>query len=512
MQRTAISKLGAGRTLLRVRGHRERERRVRSWRLHLMAVVLVACVGLAACTAANASDPARRSGTVVVHADEVVARFDPRLLGTNVPAWLSPQIVASDAFRVVTEALGTTVLRMPGGSWSDSYDWLGCEMGTPNACQSGAMRPSDYVGLLGSTHLQGMWTVSFNGTAQEAAAAVAFFNGDVDDDRPIGRDRNSRDWETVGHWAQLRAQNGHPNPVGIQYWEVGNEIFGAVRGARGSCASWGWENVWTCDGTDYVQGDEAHDGFLDFRDAMRSVDSTIEVGAVGVGARGEWSDWDDKVMDGAGSDIDFYVVHHYGANTDLKASKLLGLPSRQWPDITDEVESGYADHGIDPATPITITEHNLIATQDGDNQQFMAKALNAFYLADTIGQMATNGVTMANQWNLANGRAPNGTDYGLVDAQTLQRSPAYYALALWSRVGDELLQVDTDGLDRVQVFGARDANGELQLMVIKFIRVGHRRDGVGGRTAQCSLGDGRRRPGSLARVDECHVERLSDAE
>ena len=304
------------------------------------------------------------------------------------------------------------------------------------------------------------------GPREEAAAAVAFFNGDVDDDRPIGRDRNGRDWETVGHWAQLRAQNGHPNPVGIQYWEVGNEIFGAVRGARGSCASWGWENVWTCDGTDYVQGDEAHDGFLDFRDAMRSVDSTIEVGAVGVGARGEWSDWDDKVMDGAGSDIDFYVVHHYGANTDLKASKLLGLPSRQWPDITDEVESGYADHGIDPATPIAITEHNLIATQDGDNQQFMAKALNAFYLADTIGQMATNGVTMANQWNLANGRAPNGTDYGLVDAQTLQRSPAYYALALWSRVGDELLQVDTDGLDRVQVFGARDANGELQLMVI----------------------------------------------
>ncbi len=29
---------------------------------------------------------------------------------------------------------------------------------------------------------QGMWTVSFNGTAQEAAALVAFFNGSVDDD------------------------------------------------------------------------------------------------------------------------------------------------------------------------------------------------------------------------------------------------------------------------------------------------------------------------------------------
>ena len=37
-----------------------------------------------------------------------------------------------------------------------------------------------------------------NGTAQEAAALVAFFNGDVDDSRTIGPDRNGRDWGTVG--------------------------------------------------------------------------------------------------------------------------------------------------------------------------------------------------------------------------------------------------------------------------------------------------------------------------
>ena len=62
----------------------------------------------------------------------------------------------------------------------------------------------------------------------------------------------------------------------------------------------------------------------------------------------------------------------------------------------------------------------------------MAKAINAFYLAETIGQMATNGVTIANQWNLANGRDANGSDYGLVDAATLAGSPAYFAMALWA--------------------------------------------------------------------------------
>ena len=52
---------------------------------------------------------------------------------------------------------------------------------------------------------------------------------------------------------------------------------------------------------------------------MRAVDADIEVGAVGVGDRGAWSDWDDKVMGGAGDDIDFYVVHQYGSNGDVSA-------------------------------------------------------------------------------------------------------------------------------------------------------------------------------------------------
>ncbi len=113
--------------------------------------------------------------------------------------------------------------------------------------------------------------------------------------------------------------------------------------------------------------------------------------------------------------------------------------------------TAYADHGIEADVPIAVTEHNLVAFIDGDDEQLMTKAVNAFYLAETIGQMATNGVTIANQWNLANGRGANGTDYGLIDAQTHQRSPAYYAMALWSRFGDELVEVEADaGLERAR--------------------------------------------------------------
>ncbi len=60
---------------------------------------------------------------------------------------------------------------------------------------------------------------------------------------------------------------------------------------------------------------------------MRAVDADIEVGAVGVGDRGAWSDWDNKVMSGAGDDIDFYVVHHYGSNGDVSADDVFDIPA-----------------------------------------------------------------------------------------------------------------------------------------------------------------------------------------
>jgi hypothetical protein len=63
-----------------------------------------------------------------------------------------------------------------------------------------------------------------NYTAQEAASAVAFYDAQVDDTTPIGLDRNGTDWKTSGHWAQLRADHGNKEPLGIHYWEIGNEV------------------------------------------------------------------------------------------------------------------------------------------------------------------------------------------------------------------------------------------------------------------------------------------------
>jgi hypothetical protein len=245
--------------------------------LRLLVAGLVAVAGSSSCadsSGAGSGSSRAPAGSIVIDVTAAGRPFDRRLLGTNVPAWIGQDKPHDPDFQQRVRDLGTTSLRMPGGSWSNYYDWLGCENGDPASCYwTWAARPSDFLELLESTGLAGMWTVNVNGTAEEAAALVAFFNGSVDDQRPIGVDPSGQDWSTVGTWAALRAAHGHPDPHPIHEWEVGNEVYGGKSGK--GCTSFGWEDVWTCDGTEYVDGRDGHQGYRDFRTAMRAVDPTI---------------------------------------------------------------------------------------------------------------------------------------------------------------------------------------------------------------------------------------------
>ncbi|HEU5086484.1 MAG TPA: alpha-L-arabinofuranosidase, partial [Roseiflexaceae bacterium] len=337
-----------------------------------------------------------------------------------------------------------------------------------------AARPSDFLSFAKAVDAHILWTVSMNGTSKEAAALVAFFNGRVDDATPIGVDVRGRDWKTIGYWAQLRSKNGHPEPYPVHLWEVGNEAYGAKQSTGGSkCAAWGWEEVWTCDATEYVNGKgsgaERHEGFLEFRTAMRAVDPTIQVGAIGVDDPASWSQWGEQVIKAAGADMDFYVVHLYPYwEQPPSAPDVLTQPAKIWKKMIDRVNAASQRFANGRKIPIAVTEYNLVSSQDKDNEQLMLRAVNALYMADSIGQMAQHGVAIANTWNLANGVAPNGTDYGMVDADTQVRHPQYYALWAWARFGTSMLPVDVEQADpqATSVYAGRDEQGTISLLLV----------------------------------------------
>jgi hypothetical protein len=411
-----------------------------------------------------ASAPTRADGAVSISVDTTTpsGTFDRRLLGTNVPAWVGPEKLADPAFIASTVASGATLLRMPGGSWSNAYNWSACEKLDEQQCVfSGAARPTDFIDFMQATKLPGSWTVSINETAQSAAAAVAFFNGKAGDARRIGVDRNGVDWGTVGTWAELRAKGGNADPSPIELWEVGNEVYGGNPQSGGAkCADYGWEEVWTCDGTTYVKGDSTHDGYLAIRAAMRAVDPTIAVGAVGVADPSGWNDWGNEVIKASAGQLDFYVVHEYGFDESPSDHDALVTPAELWPRVITDVRASLGD-----TTPIAITEYNLVSFEAGDTEQSMTKAVNALYLADSVGQMATKGVSIANQWNLANGTTSSGTDYGMISLDNGSHLPAFEAMRLWSGAGTELLAAVVDSAD-LHVYATRHVDGHISLLMV----------------------------------------------
>ena len=67
--------------------------------------------------------------------------------------------------------------------------------------------------------------VSLSQRVKRAAALVAFVNGNPGDTTPLGTDEEGHDWQTVGYWARQRAARGLRQPLGVRYWEVGNEVY-----------------------------------------------------------------------------------------------------------------------------------------------------------------------------------------------------------------------------------------------------------------------------------------------
>ena len=141
-------------------------------------------------------------------------------------------------------------------------------------------------------------TASLDQRVKRAAAWVAYMNGDPADTTSLGTDPEGNDWKTVGYWASRRAEANHSAPWKVMYWEIGNELF--------------WNSE-----TGYTTADQYAAAFLSFAAAMKAVDPTIKVGAVGMsvptalGNADTLDQWNSTVLGATRDTIDFLSVHPY---------------------------------------------------------------------------------------------------------------------------------------------------------------------------------------------------------
>ncbi|MEM0153870.1 MAG: alpha-L-arabinofuranosidase C-terminal domain-containing protein [Ignisphaera sp.] len=126
-----------------------------------------------------------------------------------------------DVVRLLKE-MGVTIIRWPGGNFASQYHWkdgIGPKEYRPIKLNRAWNIPEyNYVGtdefvlfaqLIGAEPLI-VINAGWDGTIEEAAEWVEYVNGNV----------NST-------WGKKRAENGHPEPYNVTWWELGNELYGS---------------------------------------------------------------------------------------------------------------------------------------------------------------------------------------------------------------------------------------------------------------------------------------------
>jgi alpha-N-arabinofuranosidase len=184
--------------------------------------------------------------------------------------------------------LRVPLLRWPGGNFVSGYHWLdgvGPKDQRPRrtelawyAEESNRFGTLEFIEYCRAIKAEPFICVNMgSGTMDEAQAWVEYCNGTGNTS-----------------WANLRRQHGHPEPFGVKYWGLGNEMYG----------SWQIGNL---NAHDYVKKARS------FATVMKRTDPSIQL--IGCGQNG-WNDWDEIVLGGLADLIDFHSIHLYTGSAD----------------------------------------------------------------------------------------------------------------------------------------------------------------------------------------------------
>lgn len=388
-------------------------------------------------------------------------------------------------------ATGITMLRYPGGGYSDNYHWSEHTM-TPWPPDEGEDEPNhgylanrsdfgNYVGILDRVGAAAIITVNYGsnvagngpGEPKEAAAWVAYANGDPEDETLIGVDGSGRDWRSVGYWAGLRTATplaaddgrnflriGREEPLGIVYWEVGNEVFG--NGYYADDHGFELDLHLPYDGTPR-RGNEALSpttygrGVVDFVTEMKAVDPTIKVGVVLNTPPLDYTwgpDWNPRTLMECGSVIDFAIVHWY---TGSSPSDLLQQPHSILGTMTSELRRTLELHAGDDPERV-----ELFMTELGPHFQMTSQTNHAMgvFAANTYVGAIGHGFSHLDWLELHNG--------SFLSERSDQKGPAYHGIRMayeLVRPGDVLVEATSSAPRLVTVHAARRTDGSASLML-----------------------------------------------
>ncbi len=295
-----------------------------------------------------------------VNVSKVIRPISPLIYGSN----LTAKTEFENDIAQFGNDIGLTIVRFPGSA--DGYRWqLGkfdFNQRFDNAPLAKIGNVIKFCGLMGSKLV--LQVNIETGTPQEAAQWVQYMN--------------------------MNKENTAP----VTYWELGNEVYG------------NWEKV-NMTGEEYVKV------IQDYSKAMKEVDPTIKIGANLGGPN--FSDFDEAVIKFAADSIDFISYHWYPNHINKKHAfedRVHPLPeeimanSLAVSDLVKRVDKLLERYAPHRKGKIEVAFLEWDGSWDApasdlknDTQAMMWSLANAIFYADTLGQFALHGVTLANNYN-----------------------------------------------------------------------------------------------------------------
>jgi len=361
---------------------------------------------------------------ITIDVDHVIDAVDPRIYGVFMepigihrggrnfhtlygPVY-DPKSPLADAFgfrRDMIEAareLQITQMRWPGGNFTAAYDWrdgIGPKDGRPKrfdpawgVVESNQVGTDEWVELNQEIGSENVACINAGtGTLDLARTWVEYCNA------PAG-----------SYWADRRVADGHPEPYGIKYWDLGNEV----------------------DGAPWIMGHKTAEDYVKFAvEAAKlmshsSPDTKLHFIACGSSwyqDNLDWVNWNWTVIQGLYGIADYLSIHRY------------------WGDAKDYYVF-LGQHDVDLERAIDITAGQLKAIADVRKGPPMYLSVDEWAPPFTGGYLST--LAVAEYFNAFIRRADvvKMTNYTLLtsllgrDPQTDQtyKTPLFYAFKLFS--------------------------------------------------------------------------------
>lgn len=396
------------------------------------------------------------SVTVTLKAD-TLGRISNYVFGNAIASWMGNN-TSNATFVKNTQALNPSLIRYPGGSWSNIFFWDGKPTDLPDSIYDSSGDKVKFIAISGKndwptttdnyyllreqTHSQGLITVNY------AYARYGLSNDPV-----------AQAAHLAAQW--VRYDNGR-----TKFWEIGNENNGPWE------ASWKIDTNTNKDGQpEIITGQLYGKHFKVFADSMRAaaaqMGATIYIGAQVLHYDGttSWNSvdktWNAGVLNEVGDAADFYVIHNYFGK-DSNVDNLLSIAATEPKKNISFVQQDIIDKKAFPK-PLALTEYNMDGSAAGSNAGH--SFINGMQATILYNELIKNNFGLGARWLLASGE--DGMFYQGNNSSLLwqPRPDFYYAFYQQKFTGDYAISATSNNA-QILAYASRFSSGETGVVIV----------------------------------------------